>query len=107
MLCGWEGNRRSGVALAMRHRLQRLIQLRAHGLGREMSTPPTLCCGVRPPFTLPVRTKSLRRKQLTRVVLPTLTAYVAASEKHRPGVCLSVSRWENPQQKTGTLLAWT
>ena len=22
MLCGWKGNRRSGVALAMRHRLQ-------------------------------------------------------------------------------------
>ena len=24
MLCGWEGNRRSGVALAMRHRLNGL-----------------------------------------------------------------------------------
>jgi len=24
MLCGWEGNRRSGVALAMRHRLRGL-----------------------------------------------------------------------------------
>jgi len=48
MPCGWEGNRRSGVALAMRHRLQWFIQLRAHGLDREMSTPPTLCCGVRP-----------------------------------------------------------
>jgi len=24
MLCGWEGNRRSGVALAMRHRLSGL-----------------------------------------------------------------------------------
>jgi len=42
MPCGWEGNRRSGVALAMRHRLQWFIQLRAHGLDREMSTPPTL-----------------------------------------------------------------
>ena len=28
---GWEGNRRSGVALAMRHRLQWFIHLRAHG----------------------------------------------------------------------------
>jgi len=34
----------------MRHRLQWFIQLRAHGLDREMSTPPTghdtlyLCC---------------------------------------------------------------
>ena len=41
MPCGWEGNRRSGVALAMRHRLQWFIHLRAHSL-REMSTPPTL-----------------------------------------------------------------
>ena len=40
MPCGWEGNRRSGVALAMRHRLQWFIHLRAHGLDREMSTPP-------------------------------------------------------------------
>jgi len=29
--CGWEGNR-SGIALAMRHRLQWFIHLRAHGL---------------------------------------------------------------------------
>jgi len=42
MPCGWEGNRRSGVALAMRHRLKWSIHLRAHGLDREMSTPPTL-----------------------------------------------------------------
>ena len=45
MPCGWEGNRRSGVALAMRHRLQWFIQLRAHGLDRQMSTPPTLLTG--------------------------------------------------------------
>jgi len=32
MSCGWEGNRRSGVALAMRHRHQWSIHLRAHGL---------------------------------------------------------------------------
>jgi len=43
-----EGNRRSGVALAMRHRLHWLIQLWAHGLDREMSTPPVLSCGVCP-----------------------------------------------------------
>jgi len=41
MSCGWEGNRRSDVALAMRHRLQWFIHLRALGLDREMSTPPT------------------------------------------------------------------
>ena len=43
---GWEGNRRSDVALAMRHRLQWFIHLRAHSLDRDMSTPPTLSCGV-------------------------------------------------------------
>ena len=48
MPCGWEGNRRSGIALAMRHSLQWFIHLRAHGLDREMSTPPTLSCGVWP-----------------------------------------------------------
>jgi len=35
MPCGWEGNRRSGVAPAMRHRLQWFIHLRAHGLTKE------------------------------------------------------------------------
>jgi len=43
MPCGWEGNRRSGVTLAMRHRLQWFIHLRAHGLDREMSTYALLC----------------------------------------------------------------
>jgi len=46
MPCGWEGNRWSGLALAMRHRLKWFIHLRAHGPDREMSTPPTLSCGV-------------------------------------------------------------
>jgi len=32
MPCGWEGNCRSGVALAMRHALQWFIHPRAHGL---------------------------------------------------------------------------
>jgi len=52
MPCGWEGNRRPGVALAMRHRLQWFIQLRAHGLDREMSTPPTLLMGHNTPLSL-------------------------------------------------------
>ena len=39
MPCGWEGNRRSDVALDMRHRLKcRFIHLRAHGLDKEMSS---------------------------------------------------------------------
>ena len=40
MLCGWEGNCRSGVALAMRHRLQWFIHLWAQRLrmGNEQPT---------------------------------------------------------------------
>jgi len=48
MSCGWEGNRRSDVALAMHHRLQWSIHLEAHDLDREMSTQLTLSCTVRP-----------------------------------------------------------
>jgi len=44
-LCSWEGNRRSGVALAMRHRLSGLSTYGLNGLDREMSTPPTLWRG--------------------------------------------------------------
>jgi len=32
MPCGWEGNRSSGVTLALHHRLKWFIHLRAHGL---------------------------------------------------------------------------
>ena len=41
MPCDWEGNRRSGIVLAMRHRLQLFIYLRAHGVrkGDEHGTP--------------------------------------------------------------------
>jgi len=38
MSCNWEGNRRSGIALAMRHRLKRSIHLRA-----LMCTPSNAC----------------------------------------------------------------
>jgi len=39
MPCGWEGNRRSGVALAMRYDLQWFIHLRAHGLRKGDEHP--------------------------------------------------------------------
>ena len=39
MPCGWAGNRRSGVAQAMCHRLQWFIHLRAHGLRKEDEHP--------------------------------------------------------------------
>ena len=48
MPCGWEGNRRSGVTLAMRHRLQWFLHMQAYGLDREMSTSPMLPRGVWP-----------------------------------------------------------
>jgi len=40
MLCGWEGSRRSGVALAMRHRLGGLSTygLNSYGKGDERPT---------------------------------------------------------------------
>jgi len=51
-LCGWEGNRRSGVAPAMRHhRLSGLSTYGLSGLEREISTSPTLLRGTTP-FTL-------------------------------------------------------
>jgi len=39
MSCDWEGNRRSGVALALRHRLEWFIHLRAHGLSKGDEHP--------------------------------------------------------------------
>ena len=43
MPCGREGNRRSGVALAMCHRLQWFSHLRAHGLRKGGRPPHTHC----------------------------------------------------------------
>jgi len=52
MPCGWEGNRRSGVALAMRHRLQAFIHLRAHGLRKGDEHSAYAPHGIRDHFTL-------------------------------------------------------
>jgi len=47
MPCGWEGNRRSGVALAMHRRLQWFIHLRAsHGLRQGVEHPAYTAHGV-------------------------------------------------------------
>ena len=48
---GWEDNRRSGVTLAMRHRLQCFIHLRAQGLGK--GDEPTLLMGYGALYTHP------------------------------------------------------
>ena len=63
MLCGREGNRRSGVTQAMRHRLQSFIHLRAQRLYEsEMSTPPTLQRGM-VDFTFFTVESNLRHRQ--------------------------------------------
>ena len=41
-LCGWEGNRRSGVASAMHHRLRGLSTYRLSGLSKGDKHPPTV-----------------------------------------------------------------
>ena len=51
MPCGWEGNRRSGVTLAMCHRLQWFIHPRAHGLRKGEQHPAYTPRGVWNPFT--------------------------------------------------------
>ena len=50
MPCGWGGNRKFGVALAMRHRLQWFIQLGLTAQEREMSSSPTLLTEYGTPF---------------------------------------------------------
>jgi len=46
MSCDWEGNRRSGVALAMRHILKWFIHLRAQGLSKGDEHPTNTPHGV-------------------------------------------------------------
>jgi len=42
VLCGWEGNRRSGTALVMRHRLCGISIYRLNGLKKD-ELPPYSC----------------------------------------------------------------
>ena len=51
MSCDWEGNRRSGVALAMPHRLKWFIHPRAQGLSKGDEHPTNTLHGVW--YTLP------------------------------------------------------
>jgi len=51
MPCGWEGNRRSGIALAMRHRLQWFIHLWGYGLRKGDEHPTYTPHGVWHSFT--------------------------------------------------------
>jgi len=46
MSCDWEGNRRSGVTLAMRHRLEWFIHLLAQGLSKGDEHPTSTLHGV-------------------------------------------------------------
>jgi len=47
-LCSWEGNRTSGIALAMRHRLSGLPTYRLNGLRKGNEHPAYALYGVRP-----------------------------------------------------------
>jgi len=46
MSCDWEGNRRSGIALAMRHRLEWFIHLYAQGLSEGDEHPANSSWGM-------------------------------------------------------------
>jgi len=46
MSCDWEGNRRSGVALDIRHRLKWFIHLPAQGLSKGNEHPTNTLDGV-------------------------------------------------------------
>jgi len=46
MSCDWEGNRRSGVVLAMSHRLKWFIHLRTQGLSKGVEHPTNTPYGV-------------------------------------------------------------
>ena len=56
MPCGWEGNRRSGIALAMRHRLQWFIHLWGYGLRKGDEHPTYTPHGVWHSFTFFIST---------------------------------------------------
>ena len=62
-LCSWEGNRRSGVTLTMRHRLQWFIHLQSHRLRKVDEHPANTPHGVW--YTLPLalicQTATLKR----------------------------------------------
>jgi len=47
MPCGWEGNRRSGVALAMRHRLSGLSTYELNDQRKRAEHATYAFCGVR------------------------------------------------------------
>ena len=63
--CGWEGNCRSGVALAMRHRLQWFIHLRTHGLRKGDEHLPTLLTGYGTLYLYLAATAASRPQSLT------------------------------------------
>ena len=64
---GWEGNRRSGVALVVRHRFMWFIHLRAHGLRAGGEHPAYTPHGVWHSFIFLLNPNNLSRylKQVT------------------------------------------
>jgi len=76
-LCGWKGNRRSGVALAMCHGLSGLSTYGLNSHRKKMSTTPTLLVGY-DTFTGALKMQDLTLQDLTM-----------ADQTARPDVAIS------------------
>jgi len=66
MPCGWEGNRRSGVSLAMRYRLMWFVHLQAHGLRKGDEHPTSTPRGVYGTINLYAIGRILSNQSVTR-----------------------------------------
>jgi len=73
MSCDWEGNRRSGVALAMRHILKWFIQLRAQGLSKGDEHPTNTLHGVWYSLTLSANEINFENRSTFRTVMGKIT----------------------------------
>jgi len=77
MSCDWEGNRRSGVALSMCHRLKWLIHQRAQGLRKGDEHPTNTLHGVWYSLPLPV----------PLLMCVTVLSYLKTAEWTESGCC--------------------
>jgi len=85
MPCGWGGNRRSGVALAVRHRLQWFIHLLAHGLRKGDEHPAYTPHGVWQSFTFFTRRAAGAGRTATgRTAANASSVTFTAVVEHRP-----------------------
>ena len=115
MPCGWEGNRRSGVALAMHHRLQWFIHLcglTAHGLTKGDEHPaytphgvwqgyeflaagPRLCNDLPPGLRRPGLTFDSFRQSLKTHLFGDLSVCLSVCVSVCLSICLSIYLWHS------------